>query len=289
MSTKARVLIAPDKFKGSLTATEVAAAVAAGIKGGPGGESVECTLLPLADGGDGSVGAAVASGFRLYRFAVAGPTGEPVVADVAFDGETAVVEVANSCGIALLDEGELAPLDASSRGFGEAIVQVSALKPRRIAEVQQLDAGLTHFVQVLREAGVKGAHSLAAREGVGSAGGIGFACLLLGAAQTSGADFFLDLLNFDSRRPHSLHFVYNVGMATSDTTTVRVRRPDSERLHSLAKARQTAVIDVLHAAIDALERQEFLRGVNEDYQRLQEDPERWEEYLAERREWDTLA
>lgn len=78
-------------------------------------------------------------------------------------------------------------------------------------------------------------------------------------------------------------------MATSDTTTVRVRRPDSERLHSLAKARQTPVIDVLHAAIDALERQEFLRGVNEDYQRLQEDPERWEEYLAERREWDTLA
>jgi hypothetical protein len=78
-------------------------------------------------------------------------------------------------------------------------------------------------------------------------------------------------------------------MATADTTTVRVRRPDSERLHSLAKARQTAVIDVLHAAIDALERQEFLRGVNQDYQRLREDPERWEQYVAERQEWDSLA
>lgn len=78
-------------------------------------------------------------------------------------------------------------------------------------------------------------------------------------------------------------------MASADTTTVRVRRPDSERLQSLAKARQTPVIDVLHAAIDALERQEFLRGVNEDYHALRNDPERWEEYVAERRSWDNLA
>lgn len=78
-------------------------------------------------------------------------------------------------------------------------------------------------------------------------------------------------------------------MASADTTTVRVRRLDSERLQALAKARQTAVIDVLHAAIDALERQEFLRGLNEDYQRLRTDPERWEQYLIERQEWDALA
>ncbi|QQR99897.1 MAG: hypothetical protein IPK37_13090 [Austwickia sp.] len=78
-------------------------------------------------------------------------------------------------------------------------------------------------------------------------------------------------------------------MANSDTTTVRVRRPDSERLASLAKARQTTVIDVLHAAIDALEREEFLRGLNQDYQRLRNDPQRWREYLAERQEWDALA
>ncbi|MGH8894778.1 MAG: hypothetical protein ACRDWY_15970 [Actinomycetes bacterium] len=78
-------------------------------------------------------------------------------------------------------------------------------------------------------------------------------------------------------------------MASADTTTVRVRRPDSERLQSLAKSRQTAVIDVLHAAIDALERQEFLRGLGEDYQRLREDPDQWEKYVAERQEWDTLA
>ena len=76
---------------------------------------------------------------------------------------------------------------------------------------------------------------------------------------------------------------------TADTTTARVRRPDSERLHSLARARQSAVVDVVHAAIDALERQEFLRGLNGDYQRLRNDPARREQYLAERHEWDALA
>lgn len=75
----------------------------------------------------------------------------------------------------------------------------------------------------------------------------------------------------------------------AETTTVRVRRPDSERLQSLAKARQTTVVDVVHAAIDALERQEFLRGLNGDYQRLHGNPELWEQYLAERYEWDALA
>ena len=85
-----------------------------------------------------------------------------------------------------------------------------------------------------------------------------------------------------------LHFVYTGSMA-AETTTVRVRRPDSERLQSLAKARQIAVIDVVHAAIDALERQEFLRGLNGDYQCLRNEPELWEQYLAERHEWDALA
>jgi hypothetical protein len=87
----------------------------------------------------------------------------------------------------------------------------------------------------------------------------------------------------------SLHIVYTSGVASEDTTTVRVRRPDSERLQSLAKKRQTTVIEVLHSAIDALERQEFLSGVNQDYQRLREDPERWQQYLTERREWDDLV
>jgi hypothetical protein len=78
-------------------------------------------------------------------------------------------------------------------------------------------------------------------------------------------------------------------MGAEETTTVRVRRPDSERLQSLAKSRRTTVIDVVHSAIDALERQDFLRGLDEDHRRLRDDPKRWNAYLAERREWDPLA
>lgn len=57
----------------------------------------------------------------------------------------------------------------------------------------------------------------------------------------------------------------------------------------MAKARHTAVVDVVHAAIDALERQEFLRGLNSDYQRLRNDPALWEQYVAEHHEWDALG
>jgi predicted ATPase len=78
-------------------------------------------------------------------------------------------------------------------------------------------------------------------------------------------------------------------MGAEETTTVRVRRPDSERLQSIAKSRQTTVVEVVHSAVEALDRQEFLRGLGEDYRRLREDPERWEAYQAERQEWDPLG
>jgi len=89
--------------------------------------------------------------------------------------------------------------------------------------------------------------------------------------------------------PDCLQIAYSGGMATEETTTVRVRRHDSEKLQSLAKAHQTTVVEVLHSAIDALERQDFLSALNGDHQRLREDPERYEQYLAERKEWDALA
>ena len=86
-----------------------------------------------------------------------------------------------------------------------------------------------------------------------------------------------------------MQFVYTGRMATHDTTTVRVRRPDSDRLRALAESRQSTVIDVVHHALDALERQEFLKGLNEDYRRLRDDPVAWEAYTGERQEWDPLS
>lgn len=49
------------------------------------------------------------------------------------------------------------------------------------------------------------------------------------------------------------------------------------------------MVDVLHSAVDALERQDFLQGLNQDYQQLRADAERWRQHLAEREEWDHLA
>lgn len=97
------------------------------------------------------------------------------------------------------------------------------------------------------------------------------------------------MLEVKRPRHFRLHFVYTGVMASGGTTTVRVRRPDSERLRTLAKTRKTTVIDVLHEAIDALERQEFLRGLNDDYRRLREDPAKWQAFIEERQEWDSIG
>jgi len=124
-----KVLIAPDKFKGSLTALEVAAQLATGLRSVT---DVECTELPLADGGDGSVRAAVTAGYQAYPVKTVGPTGQAVHAEIAFDGRTAIVEVASTCGLSLLPDGRLQPSDSSSYGFGQAIEAALALDPSTV-------------------------------------------------------------------------------------------------------------------------------------------------------------
>ena len=84
-----RVVVASDKFKGSLTAAEVDARVAAGLARG--GFDGEVAALPVADGGDGTVAAALAAGFRPVELEVHGPAGAPVTAAYALRGETAVI------------------------------------------------------------------------------------------------------------------------------------------------------------------------------------------------------
>jgi glycerate kinase len=100
-----RIVVAPDKFKGSLAAAEVAAAVAAGLRAVRG--DAEIVTLPVADGGDGTVDAAVAAGFERVPVAATGPLGEPVRASYARRGEGAVVQLACVCGLALLTAGQL--------------------------------------------------------------------------------------------------------------------------------------------------------------------------------------
>ncbi|WP_442811159.1 glycerate kinase [Streptomyces sp. NBC_00481] len=114
-----RVLIAADKFKGTLTAVQVAERVTAGLRRVV--PDLEVEALPVADGGDGTVAAAVAAGFERREVRVGGPLGEPVTAAYALRGETAVVEMAEASGLQRLPAGVFAPLTASTYGSGELL------------------------------------------------------------------------------------------------------------------------------------------------------------------------
>ena len=117
--TTQRVLVAADKFKGSLTAVEVAERVTAGLRRVLPGLEVEA--LPVADGGDGTVAAAVAAGFERREVRVAGPLGDEVTAAYALREGTAVVEMAEASGLQRLPAGVFAPLTASTYGSGELL------------------------------------------------------------------------------------------------------------------------------------------------------------------------
>ncbi|MCE7082086.1 glycerate kinase [Streptomyces sp. ST2-7A] len=115
-----RILIAADKFKGSLTAERVAAHVRTGLLAERPDLVVES--LPIADGGDGTVEAALTAGFTVHRERVTGPLGAPVTARFAVRDDTAVIEMAEASGLRLLPARTFAPLTAGTRGTGELIV-----------------------------------------------------------------------------------------------------------------------------------------------------------------------
>lgn len=117
-------LVCPDKFRGTLTAAGAAEALGRGLEAAEVGRRHfdEVRRLPLADGGEGTLDALLASqGGSRRRATVTGPLGEPVDAEwgVLPDG-TAVVESARASGLALVD-GPNDPLAATSRGTGELI------------------------------------------------------------------------------------------------------------------------------------------------------------------------
>ncbi|MFE7901868.1 glycerate kinase [Streptomyces sp. NPDC057424] len=113
------MLVAADKFKGSLTAVEVAERVTAGLRRVL--PDLEVEALPVADGGDGTVAAAVAAGFERREVRVAGPLGDEVTAAFALREGTAVVEMAEASGLQRLPAGVFAPLTASTYGSGELL------------------------------------------------------------------------------------------------------------------------------------------------------------------------
>jgi glycerate kinase len=137
------LVVAPDKFKGSLRAAEAAAAIAAGARAAATrlGVTLRVRASPVTDGGDGQVEAAVAAGFTAHERSVAGPTGERVDARFAVgtdpaDGRSlAVVELASASGLAVLPGSRPTPATArtaSTRGTGELVAAALDLGVQRL-------------------------------------------------------------------------------------------------------------------------------------------------------------
>ena len=129
-SSTGHVLVACDKFKGTLSARDVATCIADGLHAVAPGICV--ITVPVADGGDGTLIAVEEAGFAGVPVTVDGPTGEAVVTRYAAREGVAVVELADACGLVRLPGGRLAPLDSSSRGVGEVLAAALAAGYRDI-------------------------------------------------------------------------------------------------------------------------------------------------------------
>ena len=125
-------VVAPDSFKGSLTARQAADAIERGVRRVT--PDADIISIPMADGGEGTVRALVdATGGRLISVRVTGPLGEPVAATYGIlgDGTTAVIEMAEAAGLHLVGTTP-DPLRATTRGVGELILDALGRGAERI-------------------------------------------------------------------------------------------------------------------------------------------------------------
>lgn len=123
MNTKIRILVAPDKFRGSLEAEDVCKAVEAGIKLAY--PDALITAIPLADGGEGTMQilTGLAHGIKV-SVAVQDPLGRVIEAEYGLseNGETAFIEMAAASGLKLLAKSEYNPMETSTYGTGQLIL-----------------------------------------------------------------------------------------------------------------------------------------------------------------------
>ncbi|MDP9134236.1 MAG: glycerate kinase, partial [Actinomycetota bacterium] len=151
-------LVAPDAFKGTFAATEVAGAVAGGLRGA----GLDAIELPVADGGEGTLEALTSAlGGELLSATVADPLGREVDAEFALiEGRepTAVVECARASGLGLVAEDERDAFAASTRGTGELIVAAVEAGARKVIVTVGGSAttdGGAGAVATLEDAGVR--------------------------------------------------------------------------------------------------------------------------------------
>lgn len=126
----AKVLVAVDKFRGSLSGPEAGDAIARGLRAA--GAFVE--VCPVADGGEGTLDALTAGrGGGVLAVVSRGPMGVPVRAHIGvLDDGTGIVELAQASGLDLVEPAQRRPLEATTHGTGEAIKAVLSRKPKRV-------------------------------------------------------------------------------------------------------------------------------------------------------------
>ncbi|MGG1519720.1 glycerate kinase [Paenibacillus oryzisoli] len=118
-----RILVAPDSYKGCMTASQVAAIIKKGIEAGFPEAIVE--TVPLADGGEGTLSTLVdATGGKVMELEVSGPNMARITSQygVLGDRRTAVIEVAQAAGLTLVEQSERNPMQATTRGVGELLI-----------------------------------------------------------------------------------------------------------------------------------------------------------------------
>lgn len=124
------IVIAPDKFKGSLTAAQAAEHIAVPFRSA----GVRVATVPMADGGEGTVDAALAVGYDPISIEVTGPVGQRITAQYAFDEKTstAVIEMALASGLAMTQATDDDARNSTSRGTGELIAHALDTGARRV-------------------------------------------------------------------------------------------------------------------------------------------------------------
>ena len=181
-----KILVAPQEFKGSISALSAAEAAKTGIlRVFP---QAEVVLCPVADGGDGTLETLVeVSGGKVRVCSVQNPIGETIQAQwgAMGDGVTAVIEMARTSGLALLSLAERDPLNASTYGLGQAISEA-------------LDEGFRRFIvgiggSATNDAGAGMAQALGANLLDSHGNTINFGGAALANLQT------VDISNMDSR------------------------------------------------------------------------------------------
>lgn len=253
-------LAAPDKFKGTFSAREVAEAIALGIAG--------ADVCPVADGGEGTLEALPHGELRTVT--VEDPFGRPIAASFGIEPDgTAVVEAAAAVGLALLGTAEFDPRRASSRGAGDLIAAAIAAGARRVlvgcGGTATMDGGLgivgrfdpeaaeivalcdtrvpfelapqvfgpqkgatPELVERLEDRQREAAHSLPRDpSGVamtGAGGGLSGALWALGARLVPGAPFVLDAIDFDRRARRAGRVI--TGEGRLDATTLSGKAVD---------------------------------------------------------------